>query len=78
MCFVYRKNPFKKLPIWHLGNNNIETVCSVDILGITFNENRSSHDHVKNRVFKCRSAAFSLQDTGLAYLALDTDVKIYL
>ena len=50
----------------------------MEILGITFCKNAMYNNHVDNRLSSCRRCMFSLQELGVTYPGLNTDVKMYL
>ena len=52
-CMIIGENKFKDEPIWTLGENAIENVHCIDILGVKFNDNFKYRDHVDSRIQKC-------------------------
>ena len=69
---------FKSDPVWFLGNMKMETVCNLDILGVTFNNNNNYDDHVKTRISKCKRSMYSLNSIGFCYPGLNTSSKVHL
>ena len=69
---------FKSDPVWFLDNRKMETVCNLDILGVTFNNNNNYDDHVKTRISKCKRSMYSLNSIGFCYPGLNTSSKVHL
>ena len=66
-------------PTWYLNNGaELENVDVIDILGVTFNVNGTSIDHVSKRMSKCRQSFYGLRDAGMSYPGADASVKKYL
>ena len=64
-------------PRWKLGNNIIENVSSMDILGVAFTNNLRNSTHVNNRIQKCYWYFSSLRNAGFSYSEVHSDVKSY-
>ena len=55
-------------PTWHINNDiTLETVDSLNILGITFNTDGTSSNHTSNRISKCRQSFYGLRVVGMSY-----------
>ena len=63
---------FNDSPTWFLGNERVQVVDSLEILGITFDD---ANNHIHNRISKCRRAFDSLRDAGMAYPGCSVNVK---
>jgi len=77
-CMVSGKNMFEKSPCWYLNNNALDIVNSVDILGVRFFDNCNYQDHVSTRVSASRRCIYGLQEIGMSYPGLSTEVKVHL
>ena len=51
-------------PVWHLGSTPMDTVSSLDILGVTFNSTHKYDNHVNTRIQQGNSVARDLPRTG--------------
>ena len=72
-------NPFKVTPTWNLGPLTMETVESLEILGVTYSSKPTNYTtHVNTRANKCRQAFFSLKDAGIMDKSLNPQTKAYL
>ena len=69
---------YKSDPVWFLCNRKMETVCNLDILGVTFNNNNNYDDHVKTKISKCKRSMYSLNSIGFCYPGLNTSSKVHL
>ena len=66
-------NPFKVNPTWNLGPLTMETVESLEILGVTYSSKPTNYTtHVNTRANKCRQAFFSLKDAGIMDKSLNS------
>ena len=65
MCAGYKPDCFVTSPKWYLNDVVMDTVTKLDILGVTFNNNFKTYEHVQNRVQKCRRAFYSLNNVGM-------------
>lgn len=65
-------------PNLFLKDHRMDIVEKMEILGITFCKNATYNNHVDNRLSSCRRCMFSLQELGVTYPGLNTDVKMYL
>ena len=77
-CIIFGDHKFSSIPVWTLGDNAVECVNSVNILGVHFRNDLSSSAHVQTRISAARRKAFSLLKAGLTYPGLATNVKVYL
>ena len=79
-CMVAGKNSkcFVTDPVWHLGSTPMDTVSSLDILGVTFNSTHKYDNHVNTRIQKCKRSMYSLSNIGMAYPGLNTLSKTHL
>ena len=65
-------------PVWHLGSTPMDTVSSLDILGVTFNSTHKYDNHVNTRIQKCKRSMYSINTIGMAYPGLNTLSKTHL
>ena len=72
------KKLFKCEPEWFLGSSKIINDDHLEILGTIFTKDHNCHDHIKNRISKCRRSFYSLTKCGMAYPGATSDVKSYL
>jgi len=79
-CMVAGSNhiSFDSIPIWYLDNTPMQTVNNLDVLGVTFSNNNKYHDHVQNRISKCKRSMYSLNSIGMCYPGLNTSSKTHL
>ena len=77
-CMISGKLFSSSKPEWHLGGQPISIVDSVDILGVNYSRDAQFHNHVTQRTSACRRCMFSLQDVGMCYPGLSTEVKTHL
>ena len=77
-CMIVGKNPFHDLPIWKLGDQNIDIEDQLEILGTTFSSSMSYHSHVEKRCQASRRAMCGLASIGYCYPGLSTEVKVHL
>jgi len=77
-CMIAGGNILKATPEWHLNNSVLDVTHSLGILGVIFNSNGNSNDHINNRTSACRRCMYSLQEIGFAYPGLSTEVKVHL
>ncbi len=72
------KTCFATEPVWYLKNIPIETVNSLDILGVNFTSNVKYDDHVHTRIKKCKRSMYSLSNDGMYHPGLNTTNKVHL
>ena len=60
---------------WKLGNNIIENVSSMYILGVAFNNNLKNSTPVNDRIQKWYRYFYSLRNVGFSYPGVHSDVK---
>ena len=78
-CMTVGKNYSDIRPTWHINNEiTLETVDSLNILGITFNTDGTSSNHTSNRISKCRQSFYGLRDAGMSYPGADAGIKKHL
>ena len=77
-CMIAGKNPFHDLPIWKLGDKNIDIEDQLEILGTTFSSSMSYHSHVNKRCQASRRAMCGLASIGCCYPGFSTEVKVHL
>ena len=77
-CMVAGQSPWPHPPTWSLKNCTMETMDSLEILGVTFTSKGSSHNHSDTRSRSCRRSYYNIYDLGMAYPGLSVDVKSYL
>ena len=79
-CMVIGKGLFKSnfQHHWKLGDVALETVSSLSILGVSYSSDIKYDTHVNDRVNACRRSMYSLQEIGMSYPGLDTNVKVHL
>ena len=63
---------------WSLGENTIETVDELNILGVTYSSNGSFTSHVNARCSAARRAIYRLSNMGMSYPGLHSHVKSYI
>jgi hypothetical protein len=74
----YVRNMFHKEPLFYLGDQCMDNVSSMDILGVTFTAKGTYDAHIERRIQKCRNSSFSLSEVGMCYPGLATETKSYL
>ena len=79
-CMVtgYKPHCFVNTPVWYLGNNVMNTVNSLEILGATFTSSINYDSHIQTRVQKCKRSMYSLSNIGMCYPGLNTSSKTHL
>ena len=79
-CMVtgYKPHCFVNTPVWYLGNNVMNTVNSLEILGVTFTSSINYDSHIQTRVQKCKRSMYSLSNIGMCYPGLNTSSKTHL
>jgi exonuclease III len=77
-CMTVNGNIFKTPPRWVLGDQVIDNVDDMEILGCCFYSKTSSEKHVDKRIQSCRKSMFGLTEIGCCYPGLRSDVKIHL
>ena len=77
-CMVVGDERFSQTPQWLLGDERMDTVNNLDILGVSFNSSGDETSHVDRRMKKCSCAFYSLGCAGLAFPGISADVKSYL
>ena len=76
---VIGKHLFNTEPVWYIGEDQpLENVKCLEILGVSFNSDGRSSDHVNTRISKCHKAFYGLRDAGMAYPGAHTSIKKYL
>ena len=78
MVTGYKPHCFVNTPVWYLGNNVMNTVNSLDILGVTFTSSINYDSHIQTRVQKCKRSMYSLSNIGMCYPGLNTSSKTHL
>lgn len=63
---------------WYIGNNVVENVGEIELLGVTIDRQGKYDSHVTKRVSACRRAMFRLSSCGMSYPGLHANVKSYL
>ena len=77
-CMIAGHNIPAQKPSFKLGDNEISVVNNLDILGVTFNSDVTYNDHVAIRSSKCQKCMFRIQELGMTYPGLSTEVKSHL
>jgi len=79
-CIVLGKNLLQNnlQHHWKLGSTVIETVSTISVLGISYSADVKYDKHVGDRVNACRRSMYSLQQLGMSYPGLCTEVKVHL
>jgi hypothetical protein len=77
-CMVAGNSHFVTDPCWTLGNEPLETVTRLDILGVAFDSTGSATPHVKARMASCSRSFYSMGSAGMAFPGASSDVKAYL
>jgi hypothetical protein len=77
-CITFDKDILEQYHGWNLGEKDIVSSDSVDMLGVTFNSDMSSEAHVGQRISAANRRAFSLTSDGLCYPGLSSEVKSHL
>ena len=80
-CLVIGKYVFNTEPVWYIGKDQpLENLKCLEILGISFNSDGMSSDHVNTRISncKCHKAFYGLRDAGMAYPGAHASIKKYL
>lgn len=65
-------------PKWFLSGHQLETVNSLDILGVSFSSDGKASCHVDKRVASAHRAMYGLSSIGMSYPGLTSDVKAHL
>lgn len=74
-CMITGRSKFLNNPIWVLGDDVINNVDHMDILGTTFSDCGTFNLHIESRQTACRRAFYSLQQHGLSYPGLGSFTK---
>lgn len=77
-CLIVYENMLSEKPKLYLGQDVIENVKSIEILGVEFDNEGKSGRHVKTRVQKCYKSFHSLRHAGFCYPGTNTEVKTYM
>jgi retron-type reverse transcriptase len=77
-CMMINGKLFKTAPQWLLGEQEIEIVNELEILGCCFDNKLSGNYHIEKRIQACRKAMYSLSEIGCCYPGLSSDVKTHL
>jgi hypothetical protein len=79
-CMVAGGNPkcFVTDPVWKLGCTPMDTVSSLDILGVTFNAFHKYDEYVNIRIQKCKRSMYALSNVGMSYPGLNSFSKTHL
>ena len=77
-CMIYGPCPFQVQPKWFMGNQPLETVNQLDILGINYASDGKSNLHVDNRIKKCRNCFYGLRESGMSYPGLASEAKSHI
>ena len=75
---VLGKNPFVSPPRWKIGDSDIMCEDSVEILGVTIENNLNYSSHVQKRTTVCRQRMYGLTSVGMSYPGLASETKAYL
>jgi hypothetical protein len=65
-------------PTWYIGENAIESVDAIELLGVTIDTQGRYDTHICNRISACRRSIFRLSSCGMSYPGLNANVKTYL
>ena len=76
-CMVAGRSLLKDTPKFDLDNCPISLVDHLDVLGVRFNSHVLANDHVSQRLRACQRCMFGVQERGVTYPGLNTDVKSY-
>jgi hypothetical protein len=77
-CMVMGRPLLHAEPRWLLGAQSMQTLQTLDILGVTFSSSGSSEAQVEGRITKCRKSFHALACAGMAYPGAAADVKSYM
>ena len=77
-CMAMQDSSFLKQPEWCLGENVLENVDSLEVLGVIYSNDGLAAAHIENRIAKCRAAYYSMADAGLTYPGLQSEVKAHM
>ena len=77
-CMVAGNPILKYSPSFYLNDCCIATVDCLDVLGVKFNSSVNSNDHILQRIRTCQRSMFSVQELGMTYPGLSTEVKAYI
>ena len=77
-CMVLGKNPFATSPRWKIGDSDIMCEDSVEILGVTIENDLCYSRHVQKRITSCRQRMYGLTSVGMSYPGLASETKSYL
>ena len=78
-CMITGPKLFETDPTWTLyGSDTMLNVSELDVLGVTFDSKGNCHDHISNRIRKCRSSFYALLDSGMSYPGASVEVKCHL
>ncbi len=61
-----------------INNKEIEQVHNFKLLGYWFNDKLKSHDHINNRITKCRNSSFALNKLGFSTYKMKYGIKTFL
>ena len=75
LVFGCAKIKFVQEPRWFLGNNMIDNVTNLDILGVTFSSTNGVSQHTDIRINKGMKAFYSMKPHGLCYPGLNSFSK---
>jgi hypothetical protein len=77
-CMSVGPNYLTCTPTWFLGDNRLENMDSLEILGVIFDKKCNGMSHVKTRSTKCRRTFYSMAPMGMNYPGLTSEAKAYI
>ena len=77
-CMIAGRSSLKSNTKWWLGQDPMDNVNSLEILGTVFSDDGHSKLNTDKRIKSCRQCLYSLQPVGMCYPGLATDAKVHL
>ena len=78
MLSGYKPNCFSTPPEWFMGDQAMELVDNLDVLGVNFTSNMKYDIHINTRVQKCKRSMYALSNSGMRYPGLSSSTKSHL
>ena len=78
MLTGYKPKCFTTPPEWFMGDQAMELVDNLDILGVNFTSNMKYDIHINTRVQKCKRSMYALSNSGMRYPGLSSSTKSHL
>ena len=77
-CMIVGSDMFKRPASLYLGNNTIDNVDELEILGTIFSSKLNPLCNINKRTNSCRQSMYALAESGCCYPGLSSEVKIHL